>query len=114
MGRMMRATGILMGVASALHLVQLPIYPVDAKWFVALVAGLVYGLASIGTLLERNWGLWLCLTPILAGIFVISIVAIGPPNWAPGFKFNVFTAFAAVVETPATIMAIVLIARQGQ
>ncbi|MEY4632119.1 MAG: hypothetical protein RIQ81_2239 [Pseudomonadota bacterium] len=114
MGLMLRVTGILMGIASALHFVQLPIYVIDTKWFVALAAGCLYLTAAIGTLLEKTWGLWLCLTPMLAGVFVVSVVFFGPPSWAPGFRFNIFTALAAAVETPATIMAIVLITRRNR
>lgn len=110
----------LMICASLLHIVQLILYPVNPKWYVALVGSTVYTLASIGITKRWRWGYYLATGfPIFAGLFVLAVLAFGPPVSGQGIngqgingqgiKFNPFTALAAAVELPGVVIGFLLI-----
>jgi len=97
----------LMALACLLHAVQLVLYPVNAKWWVAMSAAVVYGTATWGIRARRRYGYGLAFGfPLLAAVFVGLVLLIGPPPGVQGqLKFNPFTAIAAVIEVPAVVLA---------
>lgn len=100
----------LMICASLLHLIQLVLYPINPKWIVALVGFTVYTLSSLAILKHWRWGYYLAtFFPIFAGLFVVAMLAFGPPVSAGGMKFNPFTAMAAAVELPGVVIGFLLI-----
>lgn len=102
----------LMSCVSLLHLVQLVLYPINAKWFVALIGGIVYATASLGIARNRRYAYFLAtFFPVLAALFVVTVLALGVRAPAGGMRFNPFTAIAAVVEMPAVVLGAALIRR---
>lgn len=97
----------LMALACLLHAAQLVLYPVNAKWWVALSATLVYGAATQGIRARRLFGYGLAFGfPLLAAVFVGLVLLVGPPPGVQGeLKFNPLTAVAAVIEVPAVLLA---------
>lgn len=47
---------ILMFIACLLHLIQLPLYPVGPRWFIALTGTIAYGIASYGLYKNKKYG----------------------------------------------------------
>lgn len=97
----------LMGLAALLHAAQLPLYPVNAKWWVAFSAAIAYTVSTFGIVRRQTFGYAIaCGLPILASIFVGLVLVVGPPPGLQGqMQFNPFTALAAVVEVPAVFLA---------
>ncbi len=110
----MNAIGTLMAIACVMHAVQLPLYPVNIKWLVAMIGAVVYGAAAAFALMHTRAGLWLSLTPIIGGIFVIVVYLSEAAGSHQQIRFNIFTLLATIVEIPATALSIFLLTRPRQ
>jgi len=107
--KMWQVERLLMGLACALHLIQLPLYPVDRKWVAALVGTLLYAMATVLIHRNKQLGYWLATVgPLVAAAFVGGIL-LGLIPRPPDMTFNPFTAMAALVEAPAVLLGLLLI-----
>jgi hypothetical protein len=112
-GTLRRMLLALIMCACLLHLLQLFLYPLNPKWFVALIGAVLYGTAASGIHRDARFGYYLAIgVPILAGMFVAGIFALRVPERADGIQFNVFTALAALVEIPAVLLGVILMRKQ--
>jgi len=103
-------TCILMIVACLLHLVQLFLYPVDPKWFIALTGTFVYAIANYGLYKNKAYGYYITVCVPIAGVVFVGVFAVLGLSSELGYgELNPFTLMAAVVEIPAIILSVYMI-----
>jgi hypothetical protein len=99
---------ILMIFAAIFHLIQLPLFPVDFRWYIALTAFILYMVASVGVSQKKQFGFYLSiLFPVIGGCAIIIVFMIATITDVALLTFNLFTALAAIVEIPAVILSVV-------
>jgi hypothetical protein len=100
----------LMIFAAIFHLIQLPLFPVDFRWYITLTGFILYTVASLGVSQNKEFGFYLSiLFPVIGGCAILIIYMIAAITDVTLLIFNLFTALAAIVEIPAVFLSIIYI-----
>ena len=100
----------LMTAAALLHWVQLFIYPITPKFIITATGGLAYTVAAVGIYSEQLYGYYITALVPVAGVCIGIIILVFGLREKMGYtKINPYTLTAAIVESPAVVMCIIIL-----